>query len=504
MKAKAAAPASDVDRFRRLLQASHPSILIETLEESYASEFVRKATLDLRLHLKAWKMSRGVFDADFADGVAVAETEHPGAALHHLVGTDLDQTLVLMFDLVEHLSEARTLRLLRDLIDKLRKKDGHLVLVDSRNTLPAPIDHETTRFEIGLPDERELGELVREVLSRERERLKGAARVSPAVWTRFLGNLRGLTRRQARQVVLDVISDDGEFDEKDLNRAMARKRQILHKDGLLEFIETPASLDEIAGMARLKTWLAQRKQALMEEARLYGLVAPRGILMLGVPGSGKSLCAKAVASAWERPLFRLDPSVLYDKYIGESEKNLRDTLRQTEAMSPIVLWIDEIEKGFAGAASRSVDGGLSQRMFGSLLTWMQEREEPVFVIATANEVEALPPELLRKGRFDEIFFVDLPGPEVRKAILSIHLKKRMYEPPDFDLAALTAGSEGYTGAEIEQAVVSAMHDAFSLSRKMSTEDLLGALRRSPPLAVTMKERVDALRRWAKGRCAMVD
>ncbi len=501
---EAPAPESEFDRFRRFLQASHACILIQTVEEAFASEFVRKATLDLKLSLKAWKMSRGVYDADFADGAVIPETEHPAAALQHLLKQDLERNLVLLFDVLEHFEEPLTVRLLRDLIEKLRKANGHLVLIDTRGELPSSLEHETTRFEIALPDEKELAELVRDLISRERRRLIAPARLTPQVFGAFVRNLRGLTRRQARQVVLDVISDDGEFDEKDLNRALARKRQILHKDGLLEYIESPVNLDEIAGMARLKAWLAQRKESHRDEAKLYGLVPPRGLLMLGVPGSGKSLCAKAVASAWQRPLFRLDPSSLYQKYIGESERHLRETFRQAEAMSPLVLWIDEIEKGFAGAASRSVDGGLSQRMFGSLLTWMQERQAPVFVIATANDVEALPPELLRKGRFDEIFFVDLPGAEVRKAVFSIHLKKRMYKPEDFDLGALTAASEGYTGAEIEQAVIAGMHEAFSRGVKMQTSDLLGALQRSPPLSVTMKERIDSLRAWARGRCATVD
>ncbi len=497
-------PETDAERLRRLLQASHPCILIETLEEAEANDLVRKVSLDVRMPISAWKHSRGLYDADFADKSSMPGTEEPAAALQHQLKELPDRTIALLFDIAGHLGDARIARLLRDLIEKVRKKEGHVILIDSRSDLPAPIDHETTRFQLSLPDEKDLGELVRDVLSRERNRLKGPVRLSPALWTTFLHNLRGLTRRQARQVVLDVVSDDGELDEKDLSRALVRKRQILQKDGLLEFVEAPATLDEIAGMERLKAWLAQRKNALLDEARLYGLVAPRGILMLGVPGSGKSLTAKAVATAWQRPLFRFDPSSLYDKYIGESERHLRDTFRQAEAMSPIVLWIDEIEKGFAGAASRSVDGGLSARMFGSLLTWMQERKAPVFVIATANDIEALPPELLRKGRFDEIFFVDLPRPDVRKAMAAIHLKKRMYDPAGFDLDGLAAASEGYTGAEIEQAVVAGMHQAFSRGLKMTSEDVLRALQGSPPLSVTMKERVEGLREWARGRCTPVD
>jgi SpoVK/Ycf46/Vps4 family AAA+-type ATPase len=497
-------PETDAERLRRLLQASHPCILIETLEEAEANDVVRKASLDLRIPISAWKHSRGLYDADFADKPSVPDSEDPAAALQKLLRELPDRTIALLFDLGAHLGDARVSRLLRDLIEKVRRKEGHVILVESRSDLPAAIVHEATRMELSLPDEKELGELVRELLSRERARLKGPARLSPATWSAFLHNLRGLTRRQARQVVLDVISDDGELDEKDLSRALTRKRQILQKEGLLEFVETPATLDEIAGMERLKAWLAQRKNALLDEALLYGLVPPRGLLMLGVPGSGKSLTAKAVATAWQRPLFRFDPSALYDKYIGESERHLREAFRLAEAMSPIVLWIDEIEKGFAGAASRSVDGGLSARMFGTLLTWMQERRSPVFVIATANDVEALPPELLRKGRFDEIFFVDLPKPEVRRAMFAIHLKKRMYDPAGFDLDALAAASDGSTGAEIEQAVLAGMHQAFSRAQKLSSADVLQALHESPPLSVTMKERVDSLRDWARGRCASVD
>jgi SpoVK/Ycf46/Vps4 family AAA+-type ATPase len=223
-----------------------------------------------------------------------------------------------------------------------------------------------------------------------------------------------------------------------------------------------------------------------------------------VQGAGKSLCAKAIATAWHQPLLRLDPSTLFNSYIGESERNLREALRQSEMMSPVVLWIDEIEKGFASAASQSTDGGLSKRMFGTLLTWLQEHEAPVFVVATANDIEALPPELLRKGRFDEIFFVDLPSRDVRKEIFAIHLKKRKRDPKTFDLGALAEASEGFSGSEIEQAVVSTLHEVYADKTRLDTERILSALRNSPPLSVTLAERVQCLRAWAEGRCVPAD
>jgi SpoVK/Ycf46/Vps4 family AAA+-type ATPase len=227
-------------------------------------------------------------------------------------------------------------------------------------------------------------------------------------------------------------------------------------------------------------------------------------LILGVQGAGKSLCAKAIATAWQRPLLRLDTSSLYDRFIGESERRLRSTLHQAERMAPIIMWIDEIEKAFASAASRSTDGGLSQRMFGSLLTWMQEHTEPVFLVATANDIEALPPELLRKGRFDEIFFVDLPTEETRKEIFKIHLRKRKHQPEKFDLDELARTAEGFSGSEIEEIIISALHEAFSRKIPLTTEVIAEAIQNSPPLSVTMRESVEKLRRWSKGRCVPAD
>ncbi|MBN2133332.1 MAG: AAA family ATPase, partial [Sedimentisphaerales bacterium] len=317
-------------------------------------------------------------------------------------------------------------------------------------------------------------------------------------------NLRGLTRRQAMRIISDAVAADQRFSDEDINIVIANKRRMIQQGGLLEYIQTPLDLSEIGGMNRLKRWLNQRRDAFSHEAKEFGLTPPRGVLMLGVQGAGKSLCAKAIATAWHQPLLRLDPGTLYGSFIGESEHNLRDALRQTEMMSPVILWIDEIEKAFASAASRSADGGLSQRMFGTLLTWLQEREAPVFVVATANDIEALPPELLRKGRFDEIFFVDLPTAEVREQIFAIHLSKRGRDPKKFDLAALAEASEGRSGSEIEQAVISALHEAYAEKAELDTQRIVAAVQASPPLSATMAEKVSILRQWGQGRCMSAD
>jgi len=253
-------------------------------------------------------------------------------------------------------------------------------------------------------------------------------------------------------------------------------------------------------MARLKEWLEKRHSALSAEAARYGLDPPKGILILGVQGCGKSLCAKAVAREWKIQLLRFDSSALFEKYVGESEKNLRQSLQVAEAVAPSVLWIDEIGKAFPHAGSNSdADAGLSVRIFGTFLTWMQERKAPVFLVATSNDVSALPPELLRKGRFDEIFFVDLPNLSDRKVILAIHLNRHKQDPAKFDLQKIAAATEGFSGAEIEQAVTSALYSAFDQKAALSTEMVLKEIQSTYPLSVTMKEKIDELREWARQR-----
>jgi SpoVK/Ycf46/Vps4 family AAA+-type ATPase len=264
-------------------------------------------------------------------------------------------------------------------------------------------------------------------------------------------------------------------------------------------------MDEIGGLSQLKRWLDARHLGSMDEAQDFGLTLPRGVLLLGVQGAGKSLAAKAVATAWRVPLLKLDAGALFDKYIGESERRLRDSLAQADRMAPAVLWIDEIEKGFASASAHSSDGGLSRRMFGTLLTWMQERRSATFLVATANDISALPPELLRKGRFDEVFFVDLPDETVRRTILSIHLTKRRRNPELFDLAMLAEATNGFSGAEIEAGIESALRCAFADNRRNLTDrDLIETFRASPPISVVMAEKVAELRAWAAQRCVPAD
>ena len=495
---------NDTQRFASYLNARQACIFIQTFEELYASQIVLNVAHEKMISTLAWSSSRGVYEPFNPQRGSVADTEHPAAGLYYLLNMADPPSMVVIHDALDYLPDPKLHRLIRDLHAAFTQTGGTMVFIDHNDKMPDVLANVSTRFEMTLPTEEELSQLVRNVVTREHHDRGVKAKVTRKAFDLIIRNLRGLTRSQAERVIMEAIADDNDFADHDVNTILASKRRMLHQDSLLEYIESPVTLDSIAGVKNLKRWLNQRQRALSDEAREFGIDPPRGVLMLGVPGAGKSLCAKAVATAWQYPLLRLDPSALYDRYIGESERRLRQALRQAEAMSPIILWIDEIEKGFASAGAQSNDGGLSQRMFGTLLTWMQEHTEPVFFIATANNIEALPPELLRKGRFDEIFFVDLPKSFVRKAIFKIHLKKRHCEPSNFDLDQLAKAAEGFTGSEIEQAIISGLHEAYALNRPLCNEDILAALKQTSPLSVVMGDRLEALRQWAKPRCVMAD
>lgn len=493
----------DIERFKKLIKGGDSCISILTYEERYALDIIRYVALDLKRDMFIWSISGGVRDGLMAESPFIADTEAPASGLNCLAETK-DGSICVTLDIAEHLKAGLTRRAIRDLIDRFEKKANTLVMIDSEDKLPEVTKAYARPFEISYPDREELQHIIRRTLRRFHRKEPIESGITKSSMNMIVRNLRGLTRRQVELIIIDTVADDKRFDKNDVNLVIASKRRMLQRGGLLEYIQTPLDLSEIGGMRRLKKWLKHRKNAFSQKAEDFGIESPRGMLMLGVQGAGKSLCAKAVATAWKQPLLRLDPGSLYNSFIGESERNLRQALRQIEMMSPVILWIDEIEKGFASAASQSTDGGLSKRLFGTLLTWMQDHEAPVFVIATANDIGALPPELLRKGRFDEIFFVDLPDKDTRKKIFEIHLRKRRRDPEQFNLDALAEVSEGYSGAEIEQAVLSALHEAFARNTDLKTNLILSVLQTSPPLSVTMAEKVESLRDWAKGRCVPAD
>jgi AAA+ superfamily predicted ATPase len=493
----------DIGRFKQLIDSGYCCISILTHEERYALEIIRQTVLDLHRNMLIWSVAGGVREGLMTDSPAIADTETPAAGLSRLADAK-EGAICVTLDLAEHLRSGQVLRVLREMIDRFEENGNALAMIDCADKMPDVLRSYARPFEISFPDEKELQGIIRKTLSRFHRKTPIEVGITQKGLDAIVRNLRGLTRRQAERIIIDTVAQDHSFADDDINVVIASKRRMIQRGGLLEYIRTPLDLGEIGGLKRLKRWLEERKDAFSPKAEEFGLQAARGVLMLGVQGAGKSLCAKAIATAWHQPLLRLDPGALYASYIGESERNLREALRQTEAMAPVVLWIDEIEKGFASAASQSTDGGLSKRMFGNLLTWLQEHEAPVFVVATANDIGALPPELLRKGRFDEIFFVDLPATDVRKDIFAIHLRKRKRDPAKFDLDLLARASEGYSGAEIEQGIISALHEAYAEKSSLTTERIISALEASPPLSMTLAEKVEYLRTWARGRCVPAD
>ena len=499
------APSSLVTNLRRALDGTHPLVLVETDDELSIRSALFEAVPDATAY-RRWSAVHGLADARFAAD-PVKDTDHPASALAWLVMNPTPNRAVTVFyDLAAHLAEPRTRRALREAVHAAHGSFGTIVLVERSASLPDGLESECHRVEIPPPDEAELTEIVKETVRSISKSRRIEASIRRSTLEAIAATLRGLTRRQAVRVVTSAVVEDDRFDDADLEQVMLHKRNACGDlAGVLEFVQAPTSMDEIGGLARLKSWLAARDLRSAREAEEFGLASPRGVLLLGVQGAGKSLASKAVATAWKVPLLRLDAGSLFDRFVGESERRLRDSLAQADRMSPAVLWIDEIEKGFASASSQSSDGGLSRRMFGALLTWMQERRSATFLVATANDVSALPPEFLRKGRFDEIFFVDLPDASVRGMILAIHLRKRRRDPARFDLARLAAATEGYSGAEIEAGIESALRVAFADGRReLTNEDLLASYAGSPPLSVVMADRIAELREWARPRCVPAD
>jgi len=491
----------DIGRFIDLLRRGYGCISMTTHEEYEVLDLIRQAAEKLSYKMQIWSVGRGIRDGFFPVLPTFGEQDQktPEQGLEAFAQMPY-KTICVALDLGQFLSVKTTLRILRDTIHALKNNSNPLILVESEDVLPAVIKSHTKQFELTLPGEKELDTLIRTTLREIHDKTPLQIGITKNGLAAIIRNLRGLSLRQARQLIFDAVSVDKRLNDRDVNKIIAGKRTMIRSDGLLEYVEAPLDMDEIGGMSNLKRWLHLRQNAFTEHATQYGITPPRGVLILGVQGAGKSLCAKAISAAWQQPLYRMDPSTLFNSYVGQSERNLRQALKEIEAMAPAILWIDEIEKGFASAASQSTDGGLSKRMFGTLLTWMQEHREPVFVIATANDIEALPPELLRKGRFDEIFFVGLPGVSARKEIFGIHLTKRKRDAAKFNLDLLAAESEGYSGAEIEQAVVSAMHESFADKAEVTTEKIVAALKNSPPLSVTMREKMAELCAWSQGRC----
>lgn len=493
------------DDLALLIRSGYPAISIETTDERGAERLVRSVTDRLNRSLSFWSLTEGLKPSFAPSGSQPIVP--PGKLVPALtkIAEQSGPAVYLLKDAGQHTKDAFIHRTFRDLIAKANDKQITLILVDS---LPLPEEFRpfTIRFELGWPNTEELKEIIKETYrsARAKSETPLKANLTTRDFEQIAQALRGLSCDDATRVINTAIYQDDALTGDDLPRIVEAKRRLLGGIGCLEAIAADFGPNDIGGLANLKAWLKRRRGGFSSQAAEYGLEPPRGVLMLGVPGCGKSLCAKVVAADWEMPLLRLDPGVLYQRYVGASEGRLREALRQAEATAPCILWIDEIEKAFASASADSADGGLSQRMFGTLLSWMQDHRHPIFLIATANDVSALPPELMRKGRFDEVFFVDLPAPAARKQVFNVHLRRRARDPANFDLVGLAEASEGFTGSEIEQVVVSGLFTAFAEKSELNDDHLYEALQKTQPLSSLMAERMASLRAWADERCVPAD
>ena len=483
-----------------LIRANTPLIVIETQDETRIVELFRQSLSQVWRALFRWTITEGMrrIDMDREDD-AVGPPDSSAALQAMRQATQ--RGIYLLLDFHPYLGYASSQRALRDLIQRRDCLPHVIVLVGHRIELPVELEAAAVRFNPRLPDATALLKMVREEADAyARENGGRRVEVDGEAVKQILRNLQGLSLADAQRIARQLIHGDGALNADDLPQLAKLKFELLNRSGHLHYEYDAARFADVAGARRLKRWIEQRR-AVFNGTAPAGLDPPKGVLLLGVQGCGKSMVAKAIAAGFNVPLLRLDFGTLYDKYHGETEKNLRAALASAEQLAPCVLWIDEIEKGIASGGE---DGGVSRRVLGYLLTWMAERKQPVFLVATANQVHELPAELLRKGRFDEIFFVDLPDADTRVEILRVHLARRQLPVDGFQLLALAAACDGFSGAEIEQAIVSALYTAHGEQKPIDTGVLMDEIRSTRPLSVIMAEQVGALRQWATGRTVPAD
>ncbi len=492
---------SKQDELRLLVNSRHPIITVETPEEERFEQMLLEVAAELGVPLFEWSVTTGLAKCH---GTPIYDTEQPELALANISLIQGDGVFLLK-DFARYCENDRICRRLRELAEKFRTARRAIVISAPVLQLPAELESEAAPFLLDLPSAEELLPRVKSLLAEINREQNIPVTLDGSGIGHVARNLAGLSQEEALRTLRMCILARGRADGGLLDDVLDAKRQALRSDGLIETVRRDASFGDVAGLKRLREWIAKRKSALTVEGQRFGLVPPKGVLITGVQGCGKSLAARAVAGEWGFELARLDAGALYEKFVGESEKKLHKALELAQKLAPMVLWIDEIEKAFASAGSSGdADAGLSQRLLATLLTWMQDRESGVFLAATSNNITVLPPEMMRKGRFDEIFFVDLPSVEVRGALFELHLKKRGRDVKTFDLPKLAAGSDGFSGAEIEQVIIAGLYSAFAQKQQLTTEVLLAEIRATQPLSVTRAEEVESIREWAKTRAAPAD
>ena len=489
------------DELEILIRARYPIINIISWEEDRVLDHLREIAERRGKKLYTWSFNTGVVPYGTAQNSKLkteAATKDPLNALNKVI-ENIEPAIFLFKDFHPFMASRNyaIVRRLREAAEALKNSYKTLVLVSPQMLLADDLEKDITVLDYPLPDLDILNNLLEIIIDDVKDNPQIEINLDEEGRGDILRAALGLTLKEAENVFAKALILNNRLDVDDIDIILSEKKQIIRKSGMLEYYEAEEGFENIGGLDLLKAWLMKRSMAFSDNAREFGLPSPKGALFLGIQGCGKSLCAKAVSAAWKMPLLRFDAGKLFESALGSSEENLRQAIKVAESVSPCILWIDEIEKAFGGSGSSggSTDGGTSARIFGALLTWLAEKKSPVFVIATANDISRLPPELLRKGRFDEIFFVDLPNPVERQEIFRIQLEKRMRNSADFDLAALSTEAEGFNGAEIEEAVISALYEAYYAVHDVTQEDIVSSINATVPLSKTMKEHIQQLREW---------
>ncbi|MFI5386316.1 MAG: AAA family ATPase [Fimbriimonadales bacterium] len=477
-----------------LIRAKYPIVYIVSWEEARVEDALRKVCAPLNRMVHTWTITQGMVPPVSANRATTLPGELEALAQVHEAP---EYTAFLLKDFHVYMKDSRVVRLLRDLAIKLRGKAQTLVLMAPILNLPSELEKEVTVVDFPLPTAEDIEMELDRVIDSVKDNPKVDSSLAADQRELIVKSALGLTLEEIDSVFARSLVEKKKFD---VDVVLEEKQQIIRKSGLLEYYPAQSHLTDVGGMELLKDWLDKRSASFTDKARDFGIPAPKGILLLGVQGCGKSLLAKAVAAEWNLPMLKLDVGRIFGSLVGQSEENIRKAITVAESVAPCVLWADELEKGFAGLGGSGVsDSGTTARVFATFLTWMQDKTKPVFLIATANEVNALPPEMLRKGRFDEIFFVDLPDQKEREQIITIHLSKRKRDPAKFKVKAIATATKGFSGAEIEQVIVGALFSAFDAGRDLTQADILGEAKAVVPLSVMMHEEIDELRTWAEMR-----
>ena len=514
-----------IDRLKVLLNSSTPIVVIETVEEVRAVRMVRVACADLNLATFEWTIASGLArsgtnspEPQFEDALpqggydparrteseqnsnAIYHSQEPAQMLGNLEAVSIEAAFILK-DFHRHLEDAVVVRRLRDVGQKFSANRRTVIITGPHVVIPPELAGLVEFYDLPLPDRQRLRQIVDETLVRIGKTHNVQRKLDAAGIDTLADSLLGLTEEEAERAISQAVVARYALSADCVADVLEAKKALLKHAEMLEFVDASNNMASVGGLQNLKNWLAQRRDSWDAQALQFGLDPPKGVIILGVQGCGKSLCARAIAGEWNIPLVKFDTAAIYDKFIGETEKRIQRVFKVAEGLAPCVLWIDELEKVFAGSGpdSASADAGVSSRLLASFLSWMQERKSAVFVAATCNNITVLPPELIRKGRFDELFFVDLPSAAERKQVISLQLTRRNRNPADYDLDRVAAAAKGFSGAEIESAVQTALYAAFARKQELKTEDLLTALSSTVPLSITRAEEIAELRAWAKDR-----